>query len=141
MAYEPRPSNSLFDMNPSDIFRDFGRQLFPQMPESTMKTDIREYDTTYVLEAELPGIEKENISLEYTNGILSISADQSTENEVKSDLGRVIHRERSLSTIKRQFTFDNVREEGIKADFNNGVLKVTLPKTSRETHSKHIEIN
>ncbi|MFC3389661.1 hypothetical protein ACFOU0_13925 [Salinicoccus sesuvii] len=40
MAYEPRPSNSLFDMNPSDIFRDFGRQLFPQLPESTMKTDF-----------------------------------------------------------------------------------------------------
>ncbi|GAB3068125.1 Hsp20/alpha crystallin family protein [Salinicoccus sesuvii] len=141
MAYEPRPSNSLFDMNPSDIFRDFGRQLFPQLPESTMKTDIREYDTTYVLEAELPGIEKKNINIEYTNGILSISANQSTDNEVKNDLGRIIHRERSLSTIKRQFTFDNIREDGITADFSNGVLKVTLPKTSRAMHSKRIEIN
>ncbi|CAM2923464.1 Hsp20/alpha crystallin family protein [Salinicoccus roseus] len=142
MAFEMKPfNNSFFDMNPSDIFRDVGRQLFTQFPESTMKSDIREYDHSYVLEAELPGIEKENINIEYNNGVLSISGEQSIDNEAKDDQGRVVHRERSYSTIKRQFAFDNIQQDGISADFNNGVLKITLPKTNRDNSSKRIEIN
>lgn len=53
-------NNPLFDVNPSDLFKDFGRQFFEQFPgNSSIKADVKELDDQYVVEAELPGFEKE----------------------------------------------------------------------------------
>ena len=74
MAFDMRPfNNSFFEGNPGDLFKDFGRQFFEQFPDSTsIKSDVKELDNAYVVEAELPGFQKENISLQFENNVLTI---------------------------------------------------------------------
>ncbi|OEL04249.1 heat-shock protein [Staphylococcus succinus] len=138
MTFEKKPfNNSLFDVNPSDLFKDFGRQFFEQFPGNTsIKTDVKELDDQYVVEAELPGFEKENITLEFENNILTIEGKQTTENKSEDDNGQVIHQERSVNDVKRQFTFNNVDENAIKAAYDKGVLNVILPKKTVIDESK-----
>ncbi|WP_020006554.1 Hsp20/alpha crystallin family protein [Salinicoccus albus] len=141
MAFEMKPfNNSLFDMSSSDMFKDFGRRFFADFPKQGMKTDIREVEDFYVVEAELPGIDKENINIEFNSGILTIEGQQSVDNEAKDENGKVIHSERSYNNIKRQFNFEHIDETGISANFDHGILNITLPKSNSETSSKHIEI-
>jgi len=88
----------------------------------------------------LPGIDKENINIGFNNGILTIEGQQSVDNEAKDENGKVIHSERSYNNIKRQFNFDHIDETNISANFDNGILNITLPKSNSETSSKRIEI-
>ncbi|MGO3048614.1 heat-shock protein [Staphylococcus casei] len=138
MTFEKKPfNNPLFDVNPSDLFKDFGRQFFEQFPGNTsIKTDVKELDDQYVVEAELPGFEKENITLEFENNLLTIEGKQTTENKSEDDNGQVIHQERSVNDVKRQFTFNNVDENAIKAAYDKGVLNVILPKKTVIDESK-----
>lgn len=138
MTFEKKSfNNPLFDVNPSDLFKDFGRQFFEQFPgNSSIKTDVKELDDQYVVEAELPGFEKRNISLEFENNILTIEGKQTTENKSADDNGQVIHQERSFNDVKRQFTFNNVDENAIQAAYDKGVLNVRLPKKSVNDESK-----
>ena len=130
MAFNMKPfDNSFFDANPSDLFRDFGRQFFDQFPGSnSIKTDVKELEDAYVVEAELPGMKKENINLQF-------------ENNKEDENGRIIHQERSFSDVKRQYQFDNVDENGIKAAYENGMLNVTLPKKEKKESSYNIQID
>ena len=133
MAFNMRPfDNSFFDVNPSDFFKDFGRQIFDQFPgSSNIKTDVKELEDAYVVEAELPGMKKENINLQFEDNILTIEGKQTFENNKEDENGRIIHQERSYSDVKRQYQFDNVDENGIKAAYENGMLNVTLPKKDK----------
>jgi HSP20 family protein len=100
MAFEMKPfNNSIFDVNPSDFFKDFGHQFFDQFPSQNIKTDITELEDAYELEAELPGMDKENIQLQFDNNILTIVGKQTVENEAQDDEGHVIQRERSYSNV------------------------------------------
>ena len=141
MAFEMRPfNNSFFDMKPGDVFKDFGRPFFSEDRNQMMKTDITEHEDSYMVEAELPGMNKEDINIEFDRGILTISGKQSVDNEATDDEGKVIHRERSVSNIKRQFSFENIEEAEIDAKFDNGILNITLQKTQNKGSLKRIEI-
>jgi HSP20 family protein len=142
MAFEMKPfNNSFFDVNPSDFFKDFGRQFFDQFPSQNIKTDITELDDAYEVEAELPGMDKENIQLQFDNSILTIAGKQTVENEEQDDEGRVIQRERSYSNVSRQFSFNNINKDNITASYNNGMLHVKLPKSQQEDTSSNIQID
>lgn len=144
MAFEKKPfNNSIFDVNPSDLFKDFGKQIFDQFPNQTqIKSDVTELEDYYLIEAELPGIKKENISLAFDKNILTIEAKQAQLNSEEDSAGKIIHQERSYSDLKRQFNFDNVNEQGITAAHDNGILRVTLPKLpAEENKATRIEIN
>lgn len=144
MAFEKKPfNNSIFDVNPSDLFKDFGKQIFDQFPNQTqIKSDVTELEDYYLIEAELPGIKKENISLAFDKNILTIEAKQAQLNTDEDSAGKIIHQERSYSDLKRQFNFDNVNEQGITAAHDNGILRVTLPKLpAEENKATRIEIN
>lgn len=133
MGFEMKP---FFNMEPSDLFKDVGRQFFDQFPSAGgITTDIKELDDSYVVEAELPGMKKENISLNFENNVLTIEGKQTEENNEEDNNGRVIHRERSVRDVKRQFSFNNIQEDAIKASYDNGMLNVTLPKRSKEDNS------
>lgn len=93
-----------------------------------VKTDIHEMDKKYVLEAEVPGIPKENIQINYENGVLTVEGQHQTDSQTEDDNGNLVRSERGLNSICRQFTIRNVREEEIKAEYKDGVLKVILPK-------------
>ena len=121
-----------FDMTPSELFRDFGRQFFSNFPdEQGIKTDIIEKDDRYELKAELPGFSKDQIDISYENGTLIISAENNQVNEEKDDEGKVIQKERSYSNVKRMYSLDNIDEDNIEAKFEDGILSVYLPKIEK----------
>ncbi|HHU6751097.1 TPA: Hsp20/alpha crystallin family protein [Staphylococcus pseudintermedius] len=130
MAFDMRPFNhSFFNMEPSDFFKDFGRHMLDDaFTTSQIITDIKELDDAYVVEAELPGMNKENIQLKFENNVLTIAAQNTVEERKEDEKGRIIRQERHFSNMQRQFTFNNVDESNIKASYQNGMLNVTLGK-------------
>ncbi|HED9323938.1 TPA: Hsp20/alpha crystallin family protein, partial [Salmonella enterica subsp. enterica serovar Enteritidis] len=119
-----------FDMTPSELFRDFGRQFFSNFPdEQSIKTDISEKEDRYELKAELPGFSKDQIDISYENGMLIISGENNQVNEEKDNEGKVIQKERSYSNVKRMYSLNNIDEDNIEAKFEDGILSVDLPKT------------
>ncbi|EDN8280100.1 Hsp20 family protein, partial [Listeria monocytogenes] len=117
MTYGLKPfGRDYFDMTPSELFRDFGRQFFSNFPdEQGIKTDISEKDDRYELKAELPGFSKDQIDISYENGTLIISAENNQVNEEKDDEGKVIQKERSYSNVKRMYSLNNIDEDNIEA--------------------------
>ncbi|MBP2658980.1 MAG: heat shock protein Hsp20 [Firmicutes bacterium] len=95
---------------------------------SSFRVDLRETDNQYVLEADLPGINKEDISLRYEKNYLTISANRNETQEVKSEKDYV-RRERRFGQFQRNFYIDNIQEDKIDAKFDHGVLTVTLLKS------------
>ncbi|MBQ3391556.1 MAG: Hsp20/alpha crystallin family protein [Clostridia bacterium] len=92
------------------------------------KTDITDQGDSYLLEADLPGFEKEDIHLGIDGNLLTISAERHSEYENKDKKGNYISCERSYGTYSRSFDISNIDQEGIKAKLDKGVLKLTLPK-------------
>ncbi|MDT3919918.1 Hsp20/alpha crystallin family protein [Staphylococcus saprophyticus] len=142
MTYDLKPfGRDYFDMTPSELFRDFGRQFFSNFPdEQSIKTDISEKDDRYELKAELPGFSKDQIDISYENGMLIISAENNQVNEEKDDEGKVIQKERSYSNVKRMYSLNNIDEDNIEAKFEDGILSVDLPKIENNQR-KVIDIN
>ena len=142
MTYDLKPfGRDYFDMTPSELFRDFGRQFFSNFPdEQSIKTDISEKDDRYELKAVLPGFSKDQIDISYENGMLIISAENNQVNEEKDDEGKVIQKERSYSNVKRMYSLNNIDEDNIEAKFEDGILSVDLPKTEN-SQRKVIDIN
>lgn len=91
-----------------------------------MKVDIKEGDKEYILEAELPGANKDNICLEIKDDILTISVER--KEELNEERENYIRRERRYGSFKRSFYVDDVEQDKIKAKFENGILRVRLPK-------------
>lgn len=96
--------------------------------------DVIERDNEYVIHLSVGGFKKENISVNYKNGILSISgtAEVSSDNE---ETGKYIIKERSSSKFERRFAIDGIDEANISAKMEDGVLTITLPKTEEEAPS------
>lgn len=108
---------------------------------SDFRVDIQDKEDHYLLEADLPGLAKEDIQLDYSNNTLSIGASKETGKDEKDEEGNFIRRERSTHSFRRQFYLDDVNESAITASFENGVLSVNLPKKEKELpQSKRIEI-
>lgn len=112
----------------NDMFNDFFNDDMLSEFKScgSFKTDIKETPEEYVVHAELPGVKKEDINIDYNNNYLSISATRNNEFEEKKD--NYIRRERSYGSVSRGFYINNVNKEAIKAKFDNGVLTIDLPK-------------
>ncbi|MCC8025570.1 MAG: Hsp20/alpha crystallin family protein [Clostridium sp.] len=108
-----------------------------------MRTDIIEKDGNYLLEIELPGFKKEDIRAELKDGYLTISAESSSSKENKDEQGTVIRKERYTSSCKRTFFVgEHTRQEDIKAGFEDGILKLQVPKDAPKVEDtpKYIEI-
>nr|WP_297346993.1 Hsp20/alpha crystallin family protein [uncultured Glaciecola sp.] len=106
------------------------------------KVDVKEDDKSYKLSAELPGLDLENINLELSDGILTLSGEKKTETEEDKE-GSYHLMERSYGYFKRSFTLPpSVQEEKIKADFKKGVLSVFMPKSEKSMQQQRkIKIN
>ncbi len=123
------------------IPRDFagGEELLGKLmnsfwQERQMNTDIKEYEDKYLVQADLPGIKKENIRVSYVNNTLTISAAQTETTETEEDFGHYLRKERSSSAYQRTFTITDIDDESIKAVFEDGVLTLTLPKPATKMH-------
>ena len=116
------------DNNIFDLFDNFQKQFFRNSNAtlSAFRADIRDLDDKFVLEAELPGFNKEDISLDLKEGILTIKAEHKEAQEQKQ--GEYIRRERRTGSFARSFDVSGIDESGISAAYKNGILEVTLPK-------------
>ena len=103
-----------------------------------MKTDIYEKGGYYIVDVDLPGVKKENISINYENGYLIISASIKTE---VNDITTYIRREKFSGEVKRSFYIGEKKDTDIKAELKDGILKISFPKEDEpKKNSKIITI-
>lgn len=107
---------------------------------SEFHVDMRETSNEYILDADLPGVKKENIILSYKNGYLTISTKRNENQEIKDEKSYV-RRERRFGQLQRSFYVDNIQEDKIEAKFSDGVLTVTLPKDKPQGIQRNIPIH
>ena len=138
---------AVFGENLMDVFNDFDRDFFRGFarPEHMlygknasrmMKTDVKETETGYELDVDLPGFSKDEIRLDLENGYLTIRTEKALENKEEKK-GKVLRQERYSGTMSRSFYVgDSVTEEDIKAKYENGVLSLTIPKKEARVPEK-----
>ena len=110
---------------------DFFRSFFDTGTPTGFKVDVRDEGTGYLLEAELPGIRKEDVKVTVENGVMTISAATNTENEQQTD--NYVFRERRTGSMQRAFSLEGINEDGITGEYKDGVLRLTLPKIAEST--------
>ena len=134
----------MFDITPYEMrsiyrnpFRDLEKlekEFFGRTSANDFCTDIKDNGDSYMLEADLPGFKKEDIHVDVQNGYLTISAERRSESEEKDSKGNVIHSERS-------FNLSGIDEDKITASYKDGVLSLSMPKTSRTVpETRRLEI-
>lgn len=124
---------NLFDDFMDDAFeRNFfgGRNpLYGKHSKNLMKTDVKETETGYELDIDLPGFKKDEISAHLEDGYLTVSAAKGVDKDEKDNEGRYICRERYSGSMTRSFYVGNaVTEEDIKAKYEDGILSLSIPK-------------
>ena len=108
---------------------DIDKKLYGKHASHVMKTDVHEEDNGYEVDIDLPGFKKDEIQLSLDNGYLSVAATKAHDNDKKNRKGRIIRQERYMGSMQRSFYVgDAVKEEDIKAKFEDGVLKLDIPK-------------
>ena len=117
-----------------DFFDDFNK-----VKVHDMKCDIYEEGDNYVFVVDVPGYSKDEIDVDIHRGYLTISASSNYENDNEDKT--YIRKERVYGTVRRQFYVGDVDENMIKASFNDGVLKVVVPKKEEVVSKKKIEID
>ena len=119
--------------NFSDVFDDLFDSGVNTTKANTMLCDIRETENTYEMNIALPGYKKEDISLDLTDGYLTVSANTNQDKEEKDKNGKVIRSERYTGSCSRKFYVgEGYTEEDFTAKFENGELMITFPKTEPE---------
>lgn len=139
---------SLFDdfmSNPFDSMFSTDRDLiFGNRNSNLLKTDVKEKDGNYEFDIDLPGYQKEDVSAKLEDGYLTISASRNVNNDEKDDDGNYIRRERYTGHCQRSFFVGKgVKQEDVKAKFENGILHLTVPKIEEQKlveSEKRIEI-
>ena len=111
---------------------------FPISGANNLKCDIYEKEGNYIVEADVPGFKKEDINIEYEDGYLTLAAEKSEEKEDENK--NYLRKERYSTSFKRQFYLGNIKEDQIKASFNDGTLKVIAPKQEEVSNKKQISI-
>lgn len=138
---------SLFDnMFPFDekFFTEKKDPLYGKNVSRLMKTDVRETEKTYELDIDLPGFKKDEIQIELKDGYLTVSAEKGLDKDEEDKKGHYIRQERYSGAMSRTFYVgDDVKQEDIKAKFENGILSLSVPKPVEQKKvetSKHIAI-
>jgi len=130
-ARRGREIDTLFDRLLQDSF------ITPSV-SSGIKVDIKEEEDKYLLEAEIPGVKKEQILVDYDKNYLTISVEQ--QEEINEEKDHYICRERRLGKTSRTFHAKDIDPDGIEAAYEDGILKVTLPKNKESQRKTNIEI-
>ena len=125
---------NLFDDNWMDF--PFEREFFSKKDplygknaKNMMKTDIRETDGSYELDVDLPGFKTDEITAKLENGYLTISAAKGLDKDEKNKDGKYIRQERYAGAMSRSFYVgENITQEDVKAKYENGILKLSIPK-------------
>ena len=126
--------------NNLDLFDEFFPS-FAYRNKALMRTDIKESDNEYLLDVELPGLSKDEVKISLDDGYLTISASKTENKEDEKD--KYIRKEIYTSKQERSFYVGNVDENKITASFENGILKIAVPKEElpEVDTKKYIQIN
>jgi HSP20 family protein len=118
-------------------FEDFPEQTFFSEPW-TPAVDLKENKKSYVVHADLPGVDPKDIDITLENGILAIRGERKSERrEEGDDFHRV---ERFSGSFTRQFSLPDAADDGVEAKMKDGVLEVRIPKSGKTTKARKIEI-
>lgn len=133
--------NSYDLMDFYNMFDDFFDKDFTSirsLKNDTFKMDVKETDQHFLIEAEMPGVKKEEIQLEYQDNRLTIGVKRLEEiNEEKENF---IHRERRVSSMQRSIFLKDVNIQDIDAKLEDGILKVQVPKSEPKADRIQIEV-
>ena len=132
----------------NDDWMDFGfpevdKALYGKHANNVMKTDVKETDTGYEVDIDLPGFKKDEINAQLDNGYLTISAAKGLDKDEKDKKGKYIRKERYAGAMSRSFYVGgDVTEEDIKAKYEDGILRLSIPKkeTKAVENKKYIAI-
>ena len=130
---------SIFGENLFDDFFDDDFSMFPALTgrnplygkhaKNLMKTDVRETENTYELDIDLPGFKKDEISIDLKDGYLSISAAKGLDRDQEDKKGKYIRQERYAGACSRNFFVgEGIEPRDVSAKFEDGILRVSLPK-------------
>ena len=117
--------------------------LYGKHQKNIMKTDVREKDDVYEVDIDLPGFKKDEITAKLENGYLTVSAQKGLNKDQKDENGRYIRRERYAGHCSRSFYIgEGVEQEEIKARFEDGILRLTVPRKEKKQveQKKYISI-
>ena len=137
MPFERKNRNlaNYFDAFEKTFFNDFPA-MFPEM-----RTDIQDKGDHYLLQADLPGFNKEDIHINLNGNTLTITAEHNDEKEKKDKDRSFICRERKYGSYARSYDVSGINAQNISAAYNNGVLELQLPKADPKSSAGHqIEI-
>ena len=132
----------------NDDWMDFGfpevdKALYGKHANTVMKTDVKETDTGYEVDIDLPGFKKDEINAQLDNGYLTISAAKGLDKDEKDKKGKYIRKERYAGAMSRSFYVgEGVTQEDIKAKYEDGILRLSVPKKEAKAveNKKYIAI-
>ena len=119
-------------------FDDVEKKLYGRHAAHVMKTDVHENDEGYEVDIDLPGFKKDELNLRLENGYLTVSAAKGLDKDEKSKKGKIIRQERYAGAMERSFYVgDAITEEDVKAKFEDGVLRLCIPKKESQELPEH----
>ena len=132
----------------NDDWMDFGfpevdKTLYGKHANNVMKTDVKETDTGYEVDIDLPGFKKDEINAQLDNGYLTISAAKGLDKDEKDKKGKYIRKERYAGAMSRSFYVgEGITQEDIKARYEDGILRLSVPKKEAKAveNKKYIAI-
>ena len=124
-------------------FPEVDKALYGKHAGNVMKTDVKETETGYEVDIDLPGFKKDEINAKLDNGYLTISAAKDLDKDEQDQNGKYIRRERYAGSMSRSFYVgEGVTEEDIKAKYEDGILRLVVPKKDAKAveNKKYIAI-
>ena len=114
--------------------------LYGKHAKNLMKTDVRETEDGYEVDMDLPGFKKDEVTVELKDGYLTVSTNKSLDKDSKDNKGKYLRQERYAGSMSRSFYVgDDVSEKDVHAKFEDGILKLTLPKKdSKDVAQKNL---
>ena len=114
-------------------FPDVDKVLYGKHASNVMKTDVRETESGYEVDIDLPGFKKDEISASLENGYLTISASKGLDKDEEDKEKKYVRRERYAGAMSRSFYVgDHVTEEDVHPKYENGILSFTIPKKEQK---------
>ncbi len=114
-------------------FPEVEKALYGKHAGHEMKTDVRETDSGYEVDIDLPGFKKDEINIQLDNGYLSISAAKGLDKDEQDKEGKYIRKERYAGSMSRSFYVGNaITQDDIKAKYESGILRLSVPKKAAE---------
>ncbi|MBR6957754.1 MAG: Hsp20/alpha crystallin family protein [Erysipelotrichaceae bacterium] len=136
--------DDLFDDYPFRSLENVDRKLYGKHAGKEMLTDVKEHENNYEVEIDLPGFKKEEITIELNEGYLTITASKGLDEDEKNKQGKIVRQERYAGVMQRSYYVgEQLTAEDIKAKYEDGVLKLEIPKKEEkklpEKHTIMIE--